>query len=100
VALALCVRSLPAQEPGGDDAWDHGRLEDARRAYEQVLAGDSMAFRPNLRVGLMLAWQGNRDSALVLIARARRAEPQDVEARLVEARVLGWARRFDDAMAR
>jgi tetratricopeptide (TPR) repeat protein len=101
LALALAVTGpLRAQQREGDEAWKGGRLDQARQAYEQVLAGDSTAFVANLRLGLMLAWQGKRDSALALIARARRAEPRDPESRVIEAKVLAWDRRFGPAMAR
>ncbi len=91
---------LAAQQHEGDDAWNHGRFDVARSAYQQVLASDSTAFRANLRMGVMLSWQGKHDSALVYIARARRAEPADLEARLIEAKVMAWKGRHADAIAR
>jgi tetratricopeptide (TPR) repeat protein len=101
LALTLAVTGpLTAQQHEGDEAWNGGRLDQARQAYQQVLAGDSTAFVANLRLGLMLAWRGKLDSALALIARARRAEPREPEARLIEAKVLAWDRRFGPAMAR
>jgi tetratricopeptide (TPR) repeat protein len=98
--LMACAPALVAQQREGDEAWSHGRLDEARAAYERVLATDSTAFHANLRVGLMLAWKGKQDSALVLIARARRSEPKDVEARLIEAKVMAWDGRYLDAIAR
>ena len=99
VLLALGA-PLGAQQREGDDAWNHGRLDEARTAYEQVLAADSTAFRANLRIGVMLSWRGKQDSALAFIARARRSEPTDLEARLIEAKVMAWAHRYRDAIAR
>ena len=64
---------LAAQQREGDEAWNHGRHDEARAAYERVLATDSTAFRANLRIGVMLSWQGKQDSALAFIARARRS---------------------------
>lgn len=97
---AALASSLAAQQREGDEAWAQGRFAEAEAAYERVLAEDSTAFRANLRTGLMLGWRGQHDSALARIARARRSEPKDVEARLIEARVRAWDRRFDEAIAR
>jgi tetratricopeptide (TPR) repeat protein len=91
---------LAAQQREGDEAWNHGRLDEARAAYERVLATDSTAFRANLRIGVMLSWQGKQDSALAFIARARRSEPADLEARLIEAKVMAWKGRHADALVR
>ena len=104
-ALGLCLLAavgapLAAQQHEGDEAWNQGRFDDARAAYEQVLAADSTPFRANLRMGVMLSWQGKHDSALIFIARARRADPQDLEARLIEAKVLAWDGRHADAIVR
>jgi tetratricopeptide (TPR) repeat protein len=98
--LASLAAPLAAQQREGDEAWNQGRHDAARAAYEQVLAADSTAFRANLRIGVILSWQGKQDSALRFIARARRSEPTDVEARLIEAKVMAWARRSGDAIAR
>jgi tetratricopeptide (TPR) repeat protein len=100
VALAGLARALAAQQFEGDQAWTQGRFDVARSAYRQVLVADSTAFRANLRLGVMLSWEGRQDSALVLIARARRSDPKDLEARLIEAKVMAWARRHGDAIAR
>ena len=91
---------LAAQQREGDEAWNHGRHDEARAAYERVLAADSTAFRANLRIGVMLSWEGKQDSALVFIARARRSEPADLEARLIEAKIMGWRGRHADAQVR
>jgi tetratricopeptide (TPR) repeat protein len=101
LALALALaRPLAAQQREGDDAWNHGRFDEARRAYVEVLTQDSTAFRANLRIGVMLSWQGKHRSALRFIARARRSEPRDVEARLIEAKVLAWNHHFGQAITR
>jgi Flp pilus assembly protein TadD len=91
--------AIAAQEPEGDTAWREGRMDDARAAYQSVLAQDSTAFVANLRLGLLLAWQGKLDSSLALLGRARRADPRDPEARLIQARVLAWQHRYPAALA-
>jgi Flp pilus assembly protein TadD len=100
LALSALATPLDAQQREGDEAWNQGRHDAARTAYEQVLAADSMAFRANLRIGVILSWQGKQDSALGFIARARKSEPGDLEARLIEAKVMAWAHRYGDAIAR
>lgn len=95
--LSLFAVPLAAQQREGDDAWAHGRYPDARAAYERVLATDPAAFRANLRLGLMLSWDGKLDSALVHVRRARIAEPGDREAQLIEARLTAWSGRLAEA---
>lgn len=99
ILLALFASPAAAQQAAGDRAWNAGEHDAARRAYEQVLASDSTAFFANLRIGVLLSWQGKLDSSLVFLERARRTNPDDLEARVIHARVLSWARRFDDAVA-
>lgn len=93
------ARPLSAQQPEGDEAWNAGRYEEARSAYERVLAQDPTAFRANFRVGILLSWEGKLDSSLVLLARARTAAPDDTELRMTQARVLAWDQRYREAVA-
>ncbi len=62
-----------AQRDAGDEAWTAGRHEEARIAYERVLAEDPHDARANLRLGILLSWRGELDSSLALLARARAA---------------------------
>ena len=48
----------------------------------------------------MFSWHGKQDSALVFIARARRSEPADLEARRIEAKIMAWKGRHADALVR
>jgi tetratricopeptide (TPR) repeat protein len=91
---------LQAQEREGDEAWSQGRFQDAQRAYRQLLESNPRAIRANLRMGVMLSWQGKLDSSLVFLARARAADPVDPEIRLIEARVLAWNNQHTAALAR
>jgi thioredoxin-like negative regulator of GroEL len=52
-----------------------------------------------LRLGILLSWEGKLDSALILLARARAAEPADVDIRLAQARVRSWHKQYDAAIA-
>ncbi len=89
--LVLFVAArLPAQQAQGDEAWSHGQYEAARAAYQRVLAQSPGNVRANLRIGVMLSWEGSLDSSLVYLARARAGDPADVEIRLIQARVLAW----------
>ena len=96
---AFGVRPLSAQQREGDEAWNAGRYEEARAAYERVLAEDPAAFRANFRVGILLSWEGKLDSSLVVLSRARTAAPGDTELRLTQARVLAWHQRYHQAIA-
>ena len=49
---------------------------------------------------MLLSWEGKLDSALVLLARARAADPRDVDTRLVQARVMAWNKQYADALLR
>ena len=55
LAISALAPSLAAQQREGDEAWNQGRHDAARAAYEQVLAADSTAFRANLRIGVILS---------------------------------------------
>jgi tetratricopeptide (TPR) repeat protein len=90
---------LWAQQREADEAWSQGHYEAARAGYQQVLRQNPSAARANLRLGIMLSWQGKLDSALTLIARARAADPADIDMRLAQARVRSWDRQYDVAIA-
>ncbi len=67
--------------------------------YEQALRQNPADAQANLRIGIMLSWQGKLDSALTYIARARETEPADIDMRLAQARVRSWDRQYDGAIA-
>jgi Flp pilus assembly protein TadD len=98
--LALGAAPLSAQQQQGDGAWNEGRFDEARAAYQQALAQDPNAARVNLRLGIMLSWREQFDSALDFVGRARAAEPGDPEMRLIEARIMAMAGRHDAAIMR
>ena len=97
VLLVSGITPLCAQQREADEAWNQGNFDAARAGYEQVLRQDPAAARANLRMGLMLSWEGKLDSALTLIARARAAQPDDVDMRLAEAQVRSWKGDFSTA---
>jgi tetratricopeptide (TPR) repeat protein len=88
--LFFGITPLGAQQKEADEAWNQGRYEEARTGYEQVLRQNPAAARANLRMGIMLSWEGKLDSALTLIARAGAADSADIDVRLAEARVRSW----------
>jgi tetratricopeptide (TPR) repeat protein len=96
--VLLGTARLVAQAPEADEAWSKGRYEVARAAYQQVLASDPRAVRANLRIGVLLSWEGKLDSALVFLGRARAAEPADPEIRIIQARVMAWNKQYDAAL--
>jgi tetratricopeptide (TPR) repeat protein len=99
VLLGAAAGRAGAQQAAGDSAWIAGDFHRARINYEQVLAADPASVRANYRLGILASWDGQLDSALVLIRRARLAEPLDPDIRATEARVLSWAGRTDEAIA-
>lgn len=91
--LLLLPAAAAAQVPVGDSAWAAGDLTLAKRAYERALADDSTSVRSLYRLSILQAWDGRNDSALVLLRRALRIEPDEPDVRLQEATVLAWAGR-------
>jgi Flp pilus assembly protein TadD len=91
---------LTGQQREADEAWTQGRHDAARAGYERVLVQNPRDVRANLRLGVLLSWQGKLDSSLVLLSRARAGAPKDPEIRLIEARVLAWNRQYDAAIVR
>ena len=89
---------MPAQQSQADDAWNQGHYDAARSGYAQTLARDPSNVRANLRLGVLLSWEGKLDSSLVLLQRARAVDPRDPEIRLIQARVLAWDKRYDAAL--
>lgn len=99
-AILLGPAPLIAQQREADEAWAQGRFEAARDGYRRVLAGNPQAVRANLRIGVLLSWEGKLDSALVFLGRARASDPADREIRLIQARVLAWDKQYEAALLR
>jgi tetratricopeptide (TPR) repeat protein len=91
---------LYAQQSEADSAWSQGRFEAARAGYARVLATNPKSARANLRMGILLSWQGKLDSALMFLGRARAVEPADQDIRLAQAQVMGWNKQYDEALLR
>ena len=100
-ALLVLAGFVPAaaQQREADEAWSQGRYEAARRGYEQVLKQNPNSARANLRLGILVSWDGKLDSSLVLLSRARTADPTDLEAALIHARVRSWNKQYTAALA-
>ena len=96
----LCATRLLAQQSEADQAWTQGRYEAARSGYQRVLTQSPRDPRANLRIGVLLSWQGKLDSSLVHLRRAREGSPGDVEIRLIEARVMAWDQQYRAALLR
>jgi tetratricopeptide (TPR) repeat protein len=97
-ALLLWLAPLAAQERGANEAWTQGRFDLARTEYQRVLAANPRDVRANLRIGIMLSWEGKLDSSLIFLSRARAVEPADQEIRLIQARVLAWNKQYAAAL--
>ncbi len=98
-AMGFAVAPCSAQEREADEAWSQGRYEAARKAYERSLTQNPLSPRANLRLGILLSWEGNLDSSLVLISRARSGDPNDGEMALIHARIRTWNRQYGAALA-
>jgi Flp pilus assembly protein TadD len=85
--------------PEGNAAWNAGRYAEARAAYDRVLVTDPLNVRANLRVGILLSWAGQLDSAITLVQRARRSDPTDNDLQVIEARIHAWHGQYDLALA-
>jgi len=97
--VILGAAPLTAQQAEADEAWSQGRYQAARKAYERVLRQDRSAPRANLRLGILLSWDGKLDSSLVLISRARASNPTDAEMALTHARIRSWNKQHGAALA-
>jgi tetratricopeptide (TPR) repeat protein len=100
------VAKLQAQVAEGNAHWEAGRIAEARAAYERELVSNPASVRSLFRLATLAAREGQLDSALVMIARARAAEPADPDVRLLEAQILSWKgdlagaeARYDSVMA-
>lgn len=98
--LVLLSSPLAGQQREADQAWLQGRHDAARAGYERILAQNPRDVLANLRMGVLLSWQGKLDSSLMFLSRARASAPADPEIRLIEARVMAWDRQYDAAIAR
>lgn len=99
VLLVVAPARGHAQQDAGDRAWNEERYDEAMTAYRNVVSRDSTAVLANFRLGLMLSWRGEMDSALVFLDRARRADPRNVEIRLAQARVRSWSHHYSAAIS-
>ena len=76
------------------------RVATARRARPTYGRSTPILSRsgPPIGLGVLAAWDGNLDSALTYLARARAADPNDPDVRAMEAQVLTWAGRYPRAL--
>ena len=98
LVLALLPHRLLAQVAEADAAWNQGRYGAATEAYLRALTQDPGSVRAAYRLGVLAAWDGNLDSALTLLAKARAADPADPDVRAMEAQILTWAGRYPQAL--
>lgn len=99
IGFAVLATAAWGQMPGGNAAWNAGRYAEARAAYDRVLAADSLNVRANLRVGILLSWAGQLDSAITFVRRARRGDLTDNDLQVIEARIHAWHGEYDLAVA-
>jgi len=85
-AAVLASTSARAQQDAADRAWAAGNVEEAARLYEARVQRDSNDVRALHRLGLARAWAGQNDQALVLLDRAARLDPGDLETQVDRAR--------------
>jgi tetratricopeptide (TPR) repeat protein len=98
-ALALLLAASARAQNPADAAWARGDLPTARRLYAERLAADSSDVRALHRLGLLLSWDGHYTAGIALLDRLLLVAPENGDARLDRARVLAWARRFDESVA-
>ncbi|HEU4569807.1 MAG TPA: tetratricopeptide repeat protein [Gemmatimonadales bacterium] len=99
ICAAAPLRPCAAQTEAADALWAQEKFPEARAEYEKVLRQDPSNVRANYRVGILLSWDGQLDSALVMLRRARAGDRADADLELMEARVLAWAGRTTESVA-
>ena len=97
--VLLALTPLSAQQKEADDAWNRGQYDAARTGYQRLLRQDPVSVRANLRLAILLSWDGKLDSALVLVSRARTANPTDAELAVTHAQIRSWNKQYDPALA-
>ena len=100
LAIALVPRTLTAQVAEADAAWNQGRYGAARDAYMRILTQDPSSVRAAYRLGVLAAWNGDLDSALTLLDKARATDPADPDVRAMQAQILTWAGRYPQALVK
>lgn len=98
MACLLTPEAGAAQVAEADAAWNQGRYAEARAAYLRALVDDPASVRAAYRLGVLTAWDGNLDSALTYLARARAADPDDPDVRAMQAQVLAWAGNYQQSL--
>jgi len=84
----------------GAALWEIGRLEEAERAYRQVLGRNpSSGSAAGRALGGLLLWQGRYEDAVPILAEAARAETGSAAVQFDLARALAGAGRDDEAIA-
>lgn len=92
--------SVAAWLARGDSAWAREDHPAAFAAYDAVVRADStQSTRALFRVGLLHAWRNRLGAALSALRAYVRAEPADLEGRVVLARTYAWANRTSESLA-
>ena len=107
IALAWGLAALPAVASVGSElafhrgvvAFGDGRFDDARAAFDRVLAEDPEDAAAIQYLGLIAQEQGDPDGAIAHFERALALEPDNTDVRLDLASALLEAGRIDEARA-
>ncbi len=87
--LLLLARTVSAQLPEAEDAFDRGDYRTARALYDSVLARDSLNPRALYRLAVFDSWDGKLTQSLARFVKLRGLDPS-ADVMVAHARVLAW----------
>ncbi len=95
---AVEAEAARAQAVLADEAWVQGDTETAAGIYRSILEADHADGRALHRLALHSAWNDDFAESLTLFDRLLELEPDNYEAKVDRARVLGWSGESGEAV--
>ena len=98
LCLTLSVTAAVADLEEARSLKDHGKFEEAVRAYREVLAADPDHLEALRELALVTSWMGRYQEAIEVYRRALEQEPEDGGSLLGLARTYSWASEYSRSL--